>query len=162
MRCPIETGEGPELLLAFSSRRLDPDRTAALEGHIAECGPCAEFVLAQRGVSDALDSWEPPPVSSDFDRRLYRRIDQQVPWWDFLVRPFRPLSGARWAPVAAAAGLMIAVGLWVGHPEQTPAPPRTAQVEALPPEQAADALQEMQVMQEFSNLIHTDAPEPRM
>jgi hypothetical protein len=130
--------------------------------HLRECPECAAFASAQRSVSAALDLWEAPPVSADFDRRLYQRIEQEVPWWDFLVRPFRPLAGPRWLPVAAAAGLMIAVGLWVERPGETPiVVPASAQVQALPPEQAADALQEMQVMQEFSNLIHSDA-EPRM
>jgi len=129
--------------------------------HLRECPECAAFVSAQRSVSAALDLWEAPPVSADFDRKLYQRIEQEVPWWDFLVRPFRPLAGPRWLPVAATAGLMVAVGLWVGRPGEAPMAPASAQVQALPADQAADALQEMQVMQEFSNLIHSDA-EPRM
>ena len=163
MSCPNQHEDGQELLLAYSSRRLDAGRTAAVEGHLRECGECAAFVAAQRSVSDALDLFAAPPVSADFDRRLYQRIAQQAPWWDFLVRPFRAAAFApRWLPVASAAALMVAVGLWVGRPGETPAPqPPTAHVEALPPDQAADALQDMQVMQEFSNLIHADA-EPRM
>jgi len=131
--------------------------------HLRECPECAAFASTQRSVSAALDLWEAPPVSADFDRKLYARIEQQqVAWWDFLVRPFRPVGGPRWLPVAAAAGLMVAVGLWVERPGETPvAVPASAQVQALPADQAADALQEMQVMQEFSNLIHSDA-EPRM
>ncbi len=162
MRCPIQTGEGPELLVAFSLRRLDADRTAALEDHVRACESCRKFVAAQQDVFAALDGWEAPPVGADFDRRLYARIEREVPWWDFLVRPFRSLAGPRWIPVAAAAGLMVAVGLWIGRPGETPAPPSDAHVEApLPPEQAVAALQEMQAMQDLSNLIHADA-EPRM
>jgi hypothetical protein len=139
-----------------------PNQTFDAE-HLRECPECAALASAQRSVAAALDLWEAPPVSADFDRRLYQRIAQQeVPWWDFLVQPFRPLAGPRWLPVAAAAGLMMAVGLWVGKPGEAPMPrPTSAQVQALPPDQAADALQEMQVMQEFSNLIHSDA-DPRM
>jgi anti-sigma factor RsiW len=162
MSCTNQCGEGLEMLLAFSSRRLDVRRKAAVEGHLRECAECTAFVAAQRSVSDALDLFAAPSVSADFDRRLYQRIEQEAPWWDFLVRPFRAAAFApRWLPVASAAALVIAVGLWVGRPGEAPAPPQTAHVEALPPEQAADALQEMQVMQEFSNLIHADA-EPRM
>jgi hypothetical protein len=161
MKCPIETVEGSELLVAFSSRRLDADRTAALGDHVRACEPCAAFVAAQRSVSDALDLWEAPPVTADFDRRLYGRIEQEVPWWDFLVRPFRPTLTARWLPVAAAAGLLVAVGLWVERPGELPAPPRTAQVEALSPDQAAAALQEMQTVQQFNDLMYVDA-DPRM
>jgi len=130
--------------------------------HLRECAECAAFASAQRSVAAALELWEAPPVSADFDRRLYQRIEQDVPWWDFLVRPFRPLAGPRWLPVAAAAGLMVAVGVWVERPGETPTiVPASAQIQALPADQAADALQDMQVMQEFSNLIHSDA-EPRM
>lgn len=148
--------------MALSSRRLDTGRAAALEEHVAGCADCSAWLREQRTVSAALDLWDAPPVSADFDRRLYRRIEQEVPWWDFLVRPFRPVFGAQWAPVAVAAALMVAVGLWVERPGETPAIPAKAQIEALPPEQAADALQEMQVMQDFSNLIQPDAADPRM
>lgn len=152
MRCPSESHDGPERLLAFNSQRLEADR--ALEAHVRECASCSALVAEQRAVSDALDLWEAPPVTVDFDRRLYERIARETSWWDFLVRPFRPALGPRWVPVAAAAGVLIAVGLWMSRPAVAPVPP-------LPPDQAAAALQEMQVMQDFSNLIRSDA-EPRM
>lgn len=161
MTCPNRTEEGLELLLAYSAGRLDAARTAALEAHAAGCPECAGLVASQRSMAQALDVWQAPDVSADFDRRLYRRIEQEVRWWDFLARPFRPVFGMRWVPVAAAAGLMLAVGSWIGRPGEPAASTTSAHVEALPPEQAADALQQMQVMQEFSNLIHADA-EPRM
>ena len=162
MKCPIETVDGSELLVAFSSRRLDADRTAALTDHVGACDACATFVAAQRSVSEALDVWRAPPVSADFDRRLYARIEQEVPWWDFLVRPFRPTFTARWLPVAAAAGLLVAVSVWVERPGELPVPPpRSAQVEALSPDQAAAALEEMQVVQQFNEILHVDA-DPRM
>ena len=161
MKCPKQTAEGSELLLGFSSRRLDAGRMEALEGHVRECADCAAFVTAQRSVSEILDLWDAPPVSADFDRRLYQRIGQEVPWWDFLVRPFRGGFTPRWLPVATAAVLMVAGGVWIERPGQSPSVSTSAHVEALPPDQAADALQEMQVMQEFSNLIRADA-EPQM
>ena len=45
------------------------------------------------------------------------------------------------------------------RPEPTP---HSAAVEALPPDQAASALQEMELMQEFNRLVRTDAAEPKM
>src|SRR3954470_6125925 len=92
---------------------------------------------AKRSVDGALELWEAPAISTDFDRRLYKRIEQDVPWWSFLVRP------QRLATVGVAAAAVIAAGLWLGQPRVTPAP-RTASAEALPPEQAEDALHEMQ------------------
>ena len=108
---------------------------------------------AKRSVDQALDLWEAPPVSADFDRRLYRRIEQDVPWWHFLVRPNRFL------PVAAAAGLLIAAGIWVGQPGITPAP-RSAGIE-LPPDQAESALHEMEMIEEFNRLVRSDLPADR-
>jgi hypothetical protein len=101
---------------------------------------------AKRSVDEALDLWEAPGVSPDFDRRLYRRIEQDVPWWSFLVRP------QRLVPAGAAAALLIAAGLWIGRPGMTPAP-RSAAIEALPPDQAEDALHEMQMFEEFNRLV---------
>jgi hypothetical protein len=109
---------------------------------------------AKRSVDPALDLWEAPPVSADFDRRLYRRIDRDVPWWHFLTPPNRFL------PVAAAAGLLIAVGIWVGQPGAAP-PPRSAAIEALPPDQAESALQEMEMIEEFNRLVRSDLPADR-
>jgi anti-sigma factor RsiW len=163
MRCPIETPEGAELLLAFSFRKLDAERADVLESHVRQCARCGEFFGAQRSVDEALDLWVAPPVSADFDRRLYRRIEQEAGWWESLVRPFRLVFAARFVPIATAAVLLVAAGVWIERPGTVPAPPpRSAQVEALPPEQAEPALQEMQIIQEFSNLVHADSANPRM
>ena len=67
-------------------------------------------------------------------------------------------------PAAAAAGLLIIAGVLLERP--IGAPPESlresAQVEAVAPDQAEHALQEMELMQEFSRLIHQDSAEPRM
>jgi hypothetical protein len=109
---------------------------------------------ARRSVDGALDLWEAPPVSLDFDRRLYGRIEQDAPWWSFLWQP------QRLVPVGVAAAALIAVGVWIGQPGVTPAP-RTAAVEAMPPEQAEDALHDMQMLEEFNRLVRSDLPADR-
>jgi anti-sigma factor RsiW len=164
MKCPTETPQSVELLLAYTAGKLDVDQAAALAEHAAFCPACRAFTRAQGAVSQALDSWEAPPVSADFDRRLYQRIEQQVSWWDLILRPFRPMMGSRALPIAAAAGLLIAVGLWIEHPGAVPAVtvPESAQMEALPPDQAQRALEEMDMMQEFSQMVHADASDPRI
>ena len=154
MKCPIQNGEGPLL--------MDPVRPAALEEHIRACPACSGFVAAQKATDRVLDLWEAPPISTGFDARLYSRINREVPWWDILVRPFRPALAARGVPVAAAAGLLIAAGLWIERPGLVPpAQPDTAEVEPLPPEQAEHALQDMEIMQEFSRLLHADAADSK-
>jgi anti-sigma factor RsiW len=164
MKCPREDRENAELLLAHASRKLDAERAAVLEQHIAQCPACREYAAAQFAVWEALECWNAPEVSSDFDRRLYQRIEQEVSWWDLMIRPLRPLLAARWVPVAAAACMLIAAGVLLQRPDGTPVIPTPAsvQVEPLPADQAANALQEMQIMQEFSSVVRADTADPRM
>ena len=93
MRCPIETQESVDVLLAYASGKLDDARSEALELHLRECAACREFAEGQKAVWQALDRFEAPPVSADFDRALYQRIDREVSWWDLMLRPFRPRRG---------------------------------------------------------------------
>jgi anti-sigma factor RsiW len=165
MRCPNENRETAELLLARASRKLDAQRADVLEEHLAGCPSCREYAAAQIAVWEALDAWEAPPVSADFDRRLHRRIEREGSWRDALLRPFRPLFAHRAVPVAVAAGMLIAAGLWLGRPGIVPAAvsaPQSAEVDALPPDQAARTLQEMQMMQEFGKLVHAGSSAPEM
>jgi len=164
MRCPIETQEHAELLLAYCSRNLDAERSAELEEHMRGCPSCREFDQGQRAVSEALDTWEAAPVSLDFDRRLYQRIQQEVSWWDLLVRPFRPLLFRQGLPIAATAGLVLMAGLLFQRPATVPrsATPESAQVEAMPPEQVEHALDEMEMVREFNRLVRPDTTEPKM
>jgi len=106
---------------------------------------------AKRSVDGALDLWEAPPVSLDFDRGLYRRIEQDAPWWSFLFRP------QRLVPAGVAAAVLIAAGLWIGQPGVSPAP----REQAIAPEQAEDALHEMQMLEEFNRLVRSDLPADR-
>ncbi len=108
----------------------------------------------------ALDEWEAPPVAHDFDQRLYARIGNEVSWWD---RLWRPVFLRRGLPVAAAAAAVIAAVLMV-RPGAAPEPvaPRSAVVDTVSPDQAEQALQDMETMREFSRIMHTEAAEPQM
>jgi anti-sigma factor RsiW len=162
MKCPSEGRENAELLLAHASRRLDAERAAVLERHMASCPACREYAAAQFAVWEAMESWSAPEVSADFDRRLYQRIEQEVSWLDLVLRRFRPLAG-RLVPVAAAACLLIAAGVLLQRPDGTAVMPTpSAQVEPLAADQADNALQEMQILQEFSNVVRADTADPRM
>src|SRR5438105_2711152 len=107
MSCPIQGPEHAERLMAYCVHKLDSRGVEMVEQHIRECRGCAEFVKDQQAVWQALETWEAAPVSADFDRRLYRRIEQEVSWWDLLMRPFRPLLLRQGLPIAAAACLVI-------------------------------------------------------
>ena len=164
MKCPIESQEHAELLLAYCSRSLDAQRSAALEEHMRGCPSCREFAGGQKAVWEALDTWEAAPVSPDFDRRLYQRIEREVSWWDLLMRPFRPVLLRQGLPIAATACLVLVGGLLLQHPSGNPQStvPESAKVEAMPPEQVEHALDEMEMVREFNRLVRPDSAEPKM
>ncbi len=116
MNCPLQKEETADLLLDYSARRLDAATAAMLERHIESCPGCSEFRAEQAVVWDALDRWEPMPVSMDFNRRLWRRIDEAAtaPWYRSLGDSLRL---ANWKPVfpMAAAILVIAGGFLLDH-----------------------------------------------
>ena len=159
MKCPIETRESAELLLEYCARKLDPESTAILQRHIEICPACREFADGQRALWDALDAWESTPVSADFDRRMYSRIEKEVSWWDLLVRPFSPLLVRRGLPVAAAC-LVVMAGVLLERPSAVPRQDaESAQVETVQPEQVEHALDAMEMLSEFSQHVRTDGPE---
>jgi anti-sigma factor RsiW len=164
MKCPTETPESVDVLMAYIADKLDAQQTATLAGHVAGCPACRAFTRNQLTVDRALDSWEAPPASPDFDRRLYLRIGQEVSWWNLLLRPFRPVMVSRALPICAAAGLLIAVGLWIERPGVLPnvPVPKSAQMDSLRPDQAQRALEEMDMMQQFSQLVPADSSVPRI
>lgn len=155
MNCPLESQESSALLLAYSSNRLDADRAVPVQRHVESCTACREFLAGQSAVWDALDLWKAEPVSADFDRRLYQRIEQHVSWWDMLLRPFRPAFLHRAMPIAAAAGVLIMAGLLLNRPavEPVPAPQQSAQVEALPADQVEHAVDDMETLNQFNHLM---------
>ncbi len=117
MNCPLLREETADLLLDYSAGRLDASRAAMLERHMDGCAACNTFRLEQTAVWDALDAWKPMPVSIDFNRRLWQRIDAaaNAPWYRSLADAMR---FANWKPVLtlALAVLMIAGGFLLDHP----------------------------------------------
>ena len=110
----------------------------------------------------ALDAWEAAPVAPDFDRRLYQRIEKNVSWWDLMVRPFRPMMLRQGLPLTAAIALLIVAGVLIERPAGPSASPDTVQLEAVAPEQAEHALEEMEVLHEFNRFLRAESAGPRM
>src|ERR1035441_8533117 len=82
MNCPMEARQGSELLLEYTAGRLEACEASALEAHLESCTRCREFARSQKMVWQALEAWEAEPVSMDFDRRLFARIERApVSWW---------------------------------------------------------------------------------
>ncbi len=113
LRCPIQSGDNAEILLAYVDRKLDPETAAVLDRHVEGCMGCRQLLASQRMVWEALDSWEAESVSTDFNRRLYRRIEnEEGRWWRRLLEPAFPWSMKPAMPVAAACLVLVAAFLF--------------------------------------------------
>jgi anti-sigma factor RsiW len=158
----MESGGNAGFLLDYAAGKLKADARTQMEQHLESCTACREFAGAHQTVWQALEDWEPADVSLDFDRRLYARIEQDVPWWSRLLRPLNPLFRHS-MPIAAAAGVVIMAGLLMNRPAAPPSTPasQSAQVEALQPEQLEHALDDMEMLREFNQLLPVDA-DPKM
>lgn len=161
MNCPLESQEGSAQLLAYAAGKLDGRTRLALESHLESCAGCREFVRGQNVVWSALDLWEAAPVSADFDRRLYQRIERQVSWWDMLLAPFRPAIRHALPVTAAAAVVLTAVVLMERPSAPLSSAPATAQVESLRPEQVEHALAEVEMLDQFNRLMRSDSPDTK-
>lgn len=141
MTCPLQTAE-TEILLDYSAGRLDFEKRSALELHMESCPECAAFRTEQNAVWEALDCWEPAPVSRDFNRRLWQRIDEAAatPWYGSLVCSLRQ---ATWKPVIPLTAVILAIagGFLLDHPGGTSTAPGVSVNEAQQVEQTLDDLQ---------------------
>lgn len=132
MICPLQkqTDEGAEYVLDYCSGRLDVARSEQFQVHLAHCADCRQVVAAQQAVWNALGeldaaNMESFEISTDFDRKLYARIeqDQQKSWWKRLTEG--PALGwgsfLHWKPAAsvAACAAVLAVGLYVRDSHQS-------------------------------------------
>lgn len=153
MRCPIQTADNAELLLAYCARKLDPETEAVLERHMAQCPECRAFGQQQRALWEALDAWDAMPVSPDFDRRLFRRLEQ--------ARAGRWKSLRSWisspVPLAAASVLLAAV-LLLRAPR--PATPGADSVELAEVECAERALEDIEMLRTLDLMARAEAPDP--
>jgi anti-sigma factor RsiW len=158
MRCPIETADGRERLLDYSTGQSPPTDAAALKQHLAICPACRDVVTGHQAVHASLAQWEAPPVSVDFNLRLYHRIETEVSWLDRLLRPIRPLLVWRAVPVGAAAGLLVVLGIALKQAGPVTSAPPNAPIEIAHPEQVVHALDVMEMLDTLDATGHADAP----
>jgi|SRR5579883_1767412 anti-sigma factor RsiW len=163
MKCPIDSRES-EILVAYSSGLLESEQTPMLAAHVEMCPACQKFVDHQRTVWDTLDVWQAPPVSADFNRRLYQKLEQPSSWFERLMHSLQ-WSGLRQAiPIAASAGVILMAGLLLQHnytPPQT-ASHDTPAVEAIQPEELENALSEMEALSQLSRHVDADNTDSKM
>jgi hypothetical protein len=153
MNCPIRNEETADLLLAYTARRLDNAKSATLEAHMASCPECAEFRVGQELVWQALDAWEAPPVTTDFNRRLYQRIEVEAaaPWYKRLFT----MPVATWKPAIplAAACLLVVAGYVFDHPVAVnqPSSSQVKHVSVAEAEQVENALDDLQLLRQLDS-----------
>jgi hypothetical protein len=156
MKCPIESHDNAALLLDYCARKLDPGVVAVLERHIGICPACQAFRARQQLVWAALDQWEAMPVSRDFDRRLYARIEQEgaAQWWSRWAPSLSPLG---WKPAvsAAAAGLILLAAALLRTPDPAGTPEAGAQtrIETVQVDQMERALEDLEMLRQFDLLV---------
>ena len=166
-------GFGEETLLDHAGGLGDSETRANVERHVEACPACHEFVAAQRALWSALASWEAPPVSAGFDRKLYGRLEAEAPWREKALHWIRPVWVRRSVPVFAAGLALAAVVLVVQRPGPAPAVvpvattvPRViqkaAQMEPLRADQIEGALQDMKSLQQFDGVMGSDGDASEM
>jgi hypothetical protein len=154
-----------ELLLAEAAGQLSVEDQARIREHLTMCLGCAEVAEGQRMVWKALDAWEAPEVSPDFNRRLMSRIESEVtgPWERWLGR-WRPFIVYKGLPVAAAVALTVTLLVVGGHPTKRPSPAPGEVIEnaSIAPEQAEAVLEDLETLRELNGIAPAGASEPAL
>lgn len=88
-----------ERLVAYLYGEAGPEERRAIEMHVEACGECASELRDLQSVRTTLSAWEPPETELGF--RIVREPVAAVPrrWW----------QAPAWAPMALAAGLVLAL-----------------------------------------------------
>ena len=156
MVCPLQSRDNADVLLEYCARRLNREASLDLERHLEFCAECRDFAAGQRMVWESLDAWDAAPVSMDFDRRLYRKIEEQrVPgWWTTVWEPLR--SSLKPAAAVAAVFLAVAAIATVDPPRGLRSPSAAQTTETVEIEQVETALEDMEMLQQLDVLAHQD------
>lgn len=164
MNCPLKTHE-TDLLLddaagTLARRGLDAATMAELQAHMESCPDCVSFRAGQKSVWSALDLWEPGPVSQDFNRRLWQRIDAAAaaPWYMRLAESLRMTSWKAMIPLTAAV-LVIAGGFLLDHPA---AKNRTPDVTIIEADQVEQTLDDIQLLRQLDVVSTQSSGQTRM
>jgi len=152
MNCPTKRNEDAEILLNYCAQTLSPEQTAEFEIHLKQCADCTRLVDAQKEVWGGLEAWTPPPVSINFDARLYARIAEErtAPGWRrWLGRIFHPPVPYPWwksaIPLIAACAV-VAAGLSVRMPDATTAAQPQLRAEKVDIEQVEQTLEDFDIL----------------
>lgn len=158
MDCPLQSESTAQVLLEYIAGRLNATSAADLERHLEICPECMRFRTEQTALWEALDSWETMPVSADFNRRLWQRIEtsKTTPW----RRVIAPIGSLAWKPAfpLAAAVLIMAAGFVLEQPGTQitpPGVPDAADVSISDADQVERALDDIQLLRQFDSVVLT-------
>jgi anti-sigma factor RsiW len=161
MNCPIN--DRPELLIAYAAGELDSQAMSEVREHLAVCPECREMAEAQSLVWQALDEWDAPPLSADFNRRLYQRIQKEAPgsWWSRLWTALLPVNLRQAVPLAAGAALLLTVGLVLQPPHTSSSAPSSGEA-MVRADQVENVLDDLDLLRQSvtandSEGVHADA-----
>jgi anti-sigma factor RsiW len=146
----MKSEEHADRLLAWCAGRLDAESTGRLQRHMETCPECAALRNSQSAVWNALDLWETPPVSADFNRRLYARIAaaDAIPWYRRWFDAIRPLFAQPALPLAAATVVVVA-GFLLDHPARVLPNAGNTAVSATDAEQVEKTLDDLEMLRQF-------------
>lgn len=136
-----------------TSGEVRPD----LQSHLAGCEECRHALADRRAVWNALDVWEAPPVSPNFDTRLWREIEAQPP----LTLGARLRQGFAWnsrplMPLAAAClTVVLAVGVSMSWRSGSGSPARPEKVDM---EQVEKTLDDMDLLRTLTPVTAATTP----
>jgi hypothetical protein len=154
MQCPLKASHDGSLLLDYCAHRLSADTAAAFERHIAVCDACGLAATDQQRVWSTLETWEAAPISADFDRALYARIDQhdRRNWWQHIGD--RLAHGVGWKPAVsvAAACVTLIAAIVISVPDRRPNIPlqESSRIDSLDAEQVERTLEDLEMLKQLS------------
>ncbi|CAM2903787.1 anti-sigma factor domain-containing protein [Skermania piniformis] len=93
---------------AYALDAIDPDERIAFDAHLAECESCRDEVDGLWGAAAALAVIEHPPARL---RARVHALAERTAQLPPLVAPRRPARARRWSRLAAAAAVVVAIGL---------------------------------------------------
>jgi hypothetical protein len=162
MKCPIESRD-TEILLAYSAGKVGVESAPMVASHLEGCAACKQFVRSQSAVWDALEVWQARPVSADFNRRLYARIEKPSGWFDRLMQPLHSMGLRIAVPVAASAAVVLMAGMLMQRSSTPPAVQHdTALIESIQPDQVEEAIAEMEALSQLSRPARADSSDSKM
>lgn len=153
MQCPIQNADNAEILLDYCARKLSPEALVEFERHLETCPGCKSFSSRQQSVWTALDEWVAEPVSEQFDKNLFARIDasENRSWWKRLAGEgfgWRPALSVSVACAAMAVALFIRTP--VNQPKVVPTIHETTRNEVVESEQLERTLEDLEMLKQLS------------